>query len=69
MDGDFSPAETPGVSQLRHNSSVATTECLCCGFEQSEQAEWDTVEDPTLAELTACPECGSTNVMSGREIT
>jgi DNA-directed RNA polymerase subunit RPC12/RpoP len=44
-------------------------ECLRCDFEQPEDAEWDIVEDPTLGELTACPECGSTNVRSGREIT
>jgi Zn finger protein HypA/HybF involved in hydrogenase expression len=49
--------------------SEPIAECLSCEFQQSEQGEWDNVEDPTLGELTACPKCGSTDIISGREIT
>jgi len=44
--------------------------CQGCGFEaESGSSEWDTVESPPIGELTQCPECGSTDVMTGRSIT
>ncbi|WP_198665628.1 hypothetical protein [Haloprofundus halophilus] len=45
----------------------ARSRCLNCGFEApSGGDEWDRVEVPRLGEMTRCPGCGSTNVMSGR---
>ena len=41
--------------------------CLNCGFTaESGGPEWDAVESPPLGVLTQCPECGSTDVMTGR---
>jgi predicted Zn-ribbon and HTH transcriptional regulator len=37
--------------------------CLNCGFE-AEQGEWDSVDAPPLGQMTQCPECKSTNIMS-----
>lgn len=38
--------------------------CITCGFEAG-TGEWEVVEAPPLGEITQCPECGSTNVVSG----
>lgn len=44
--------------------------CQRCGFSaESGGSEWNTVESPPIGELTQCPECGSTDVMTGRSIT
>ncbi|WP_199174916.1 hypothetical protein [Halegenticoccus soli] len=41
--------------------------CLKCGFTAPAGGdEWDHVVSPPLGRMTQCPECGSTNVMSGR---
>ncbi|WP_224269317.1 hypothetical protein [Haloprofundus salinisoli] len=45
----------------------ARSRCLNCGYEApSGGDEWDHVDVPRLGGMTRCPECGSTNVMSGR---
>lgn len=46
---------------------AATSRCLACGYTApSGGDEWDHVDSPPLGELTRCPECGSTNVTTGR---
>jgi hypothetical protein len=41
--------------------------CLNCGFSAaSGGVEWGSVEVPRLGGFTQCPNCNSTNVMSGR---
>ncbi|WP_224450036.1 hypothetical protein [Haloprofundus salilacus] len=46
---------------------TAHSRCLNCGFEAPPGSEqWDQIEVPRLGEMTRCPDCGSTNVMSGR---
>ncbi|WP_197409826.1 hypothetical protein [Haloferax profundi] len=48
------------------SSSRPTSRCLRCGFSAvSGGDEWDRVE-ASLGTMTQCPECGSTNVMTGR---
>jgi DNA-directed RNA polymerase subunit RPC12/RpoP len=43
--------------------------CQRCGFRaESGSAEWDEVESPPMGTLTQCPECGSTDVMTGLSI-
>lgn len=43
------------------------SQCVNCGFSDSPGSDrWDAIEDPTLGRLTRCPDCGSTNVLSGR---
>jgi predicted Zn-ribbon and HTH transcriptional regulator len=44
---------------------VQRSHCLNCGFE-ADPDEWDAVEVPSLGNMTRCPECGSTNVMTGQ---
>lgn len=42
------------------------SKCLNCGFNApAGGTEWDHVESPPLGRMTRCPECGSTNVLSG----
>ncbi|MEF8841423.1 MAG: hypothetical protein V5A62_07320 [Haloarculaceae archaeon] len=44
--------------------------CQRCGFRaESGSSEWETVESPPIGELTRCPECGSTDVMTGLSIS
>jgi DNA-directed RNA polymerase subunit RPC12/RpoP len=44
--------------------------CQRCGFRaESGSPEWDSVESPPMGRLTQCPECGSTNVMTGLSIS
>lgn len=39
--------------------------CMPCGFEAPFDSErWTVADHPSLGTLTACPECGSTNVVS-----
>lgn len=43
------------------------SKCLNCGFDAPAGGpEWDHVVSPPLGRMTRCPECGSTNVLSGR---
>lgn len=44
--------------------------CQRCGFRaESGSSEWKTVESPPIGELTQCPDCGSTDVMTGLSIS
>ena len=43
--------------------------CQRCGFRsESGSSEWDAVESPPMGTLTRCPECGSTDVLTGLSI-
>lgn len=43
------------------------SQCVNCGFEAAAGgSEWRRVDSPPLGTLTQCPECRSTNVLSGR---
>jgi DNA-directed RNA polymerase subunit RPC12/RpoP len=54
----------------RNTESSPMSRCQRCGFEAaSGGSEWDTVESPPIGELTQCPECGSTDVMTGLSIS
>lgn len=43
------------------------SQCLNCGFTAAgDSGKWAAVDVPRLGTLTQCPECNSTNVLSGR---
>ncbi len=47
--------------------SAARSHCWSCGFEAPAGGdEWETIEVVSLGTMTRCPECGSTNVSTGR---
>lgn len=48
----------------RESTGFTPSHCTTCGFE-ADTGGWDAVEAPPLGEITQCPECGSTNVVSG----
>jgi DNA-directed RNA polymerase subunit RPC12/RpoP len=44
--------------------------CQRCGFRaESGSSEWDAVDSPPMGTLTQCPECGSTDVLTGLSIS
>lgn len=46
---------------------LARSRCLECGFEaESGGDEWRRINVPGLGRMTQCPECESTNVITGR---
>lgn len=46
--------------------AVTPSKCIGCGYAAPDGSdEWDRVKSPSLGRLTRCPECGSTNVMTG----
>ncbi len=48
------------------NQSIQS-HCWGCGFKAPEGGdEWERVEAVSIGTLTRCPECGSTNISSGR---
>ncbi len=43
--------------------------CLNCGFEAPDgDEEWIQIEVPKLGRMTQCPNCDSTNVITGQSI-
>lgn len=47
-------------------STESTSRCLNCGFEAPPGAdEWNEIDAPPLGSLTQCPECESTDVITG----
>lgn len=47
--------------------SRSDSRCLNCGFNAvSGGEEWGRVDVPRLGQLTQCPDCNSTNIISGR---
>ena len=52
---------------MAEESAETMSRCLTCGFEAPDgSTEWDLVDVPSLGTLTQCPECASTNVLTGR---
>lgn len=49
------------------HQSAARSHCWTCGFEAPAGGdEWESIEVVSLGTMTRCPECGSTNVSTGR---
>ncbi|MDJ1433871.1 hypothetical protein [Halostagnicola sp. A-GB9-2] len=49
------------------SGTVTRSRCLNCGFEaEGGSTEWRRLEVPKLGRMTQCPECKSTNVITGR---
>lgn len=49
------------------HETASLSRCKNCRFEAPSGSDrWDAVESPPLGTLTQCPECGSTDVMTGR---
>jgi len=53
------------LHMARQSDADARSHCRNCGHEADVDG-WDVVSAPPLGELTQCPECGSTDVTSGR---
>ncbi|MFB6131109.1 MAG: hypothetical protein ABEJ28_09840 [Salinigranum sp.] len=52
---------------MTRTTRVATSRCLKCGFEAaSGDAQWGTVDLGKLGTVAQCPQCSSTNIISGR---
>ncbi len=52
---------------MSSQTDTTYSRCLGCGFSAPGGSdEWDRVDSPPLGTLTRCPNCGSTNVMTGR---
>ncbi|WP_197075857.1 hypothetical protein [Halostagnicola sp. A56] len=53
---------------MSSDSGTATrSRCLNCGFEaEGGSSEWRRLEVPKLGRMTQCPDCESTNVITGR---
>lgn len=48
-------------------TDTGAAKCSGCGFEAPADDEaWATAEHPPLGTVVVCPECGSTDVHSGR---
>lgn len=70
----FSPAtlgvktESLEVFHMAQNSEpAAISHCWNCGFEAPAGSdEWERLDAVSIGTLTRCPECGSTDVSSGR---
>jgi len=45
---------------------LPASRCRNCGFSASPGEGWSTVEVPKFGTMTRCPECGSTDVMTGQ---
>ena len=51
----------------QHHDAAVRSHCWGCGFEAPEGSdEWESIDVVSIGRLTRCPECGSTNVSSGR---
>ena len=51
----------------RHHETAVRSHCWGCGFEAPEGSdEWESIDVVSIGRMTRCPECGSTNVSSGR---
>ncbi len=53
------------------SESTATnrSRCLSCGFEAPDgDGAWGRIDVPGLGRMTQCPECGSTDVITGASI-
>ncbi|SFS47610.1 hypothetical protein SAMN04488556_0990 [Halostagnicola kamekurae] len=49
------------------SGTAARSRCLNCGFEaEGGSSEWRRLEVPKLGRMTQCPDCESTNVITGR---
>ncbi|MGM0591346.1 MAG: hypothetical protein ACQETI_06915 [Halobacteriota archaeon] len=49
-----------------HTTVQRPSRCRNCGFTAASGAdEWKEVMSPPLGTMTQCPECGSTDVMTG----
>ncbi|MCL9814454.1 hypothetical protein [Natranaeroarchaeum aerophilus] len=53
---------------MARNTELATlSHCWNCGFEAPPGSdEWDRLDAVSIGTLTRCPECGSTDVSTGR---
>ncbi len=49
------------------STTVEMSRCLNCGFEAPcGDDEWVRIDVPGLGRMTQCPNCNSTNVITGR---
>ncbi|MGM0604079.1 MAG: hypothetical protein ACQETB_00245 [Halobacteriota archaeon] len=49
------------------NPSVTVSRCRSCGYEAEAGGDgWNRIDAPPFSGVTQCPECGSTDVISGR---
>ncbi|WP_254769173.1 zinc ribbon-containing protein [Salinilacihabitans rarus] len=49
------------------SATVGRSRCLNCGFEApSGDDAWLRLDVPGLGRMTQCPECNSTNIITGR---
>jgi len=51
-----------------HNTDpVAISRCRRCGYEaESGSDSWNRIDSPPFTGITQCPDCGSTDVLTGR---
>ena len=51
------------------STTLKRSRCLNCGFEAPDGDErWVRIEVPKLGRMTQCPDCNSTNVITGQSI-
>lgn len=51
----------------QNSEPAAISHCWNCGFEAPAGSdEWERLDAVSIGTLTRCPECGSTDVSSGR---
>jgi DNA-directed RNA polymerase subunit RPC12/RpoP len=54
-------------SPMAEEATTTRLRCIECGFKAVvDSDEWESVDHPTLGSMTACPECGSTNLQRPR---
>lgn len=60
MDDQTAMVATEAIGEL---TDPTIAKCGKCGFEAPMGSEeWDTVQDPSMGEMTQCPECESTDI-------
>ena len=63
MTGETAIRWSKTAPNMANDATLQPSFCLNCGFE-ARPGEWDSVDAPPLGQMTQCPECKSTNVMS-----
>lgn len=58
-----------GVGMASESTTLKRSRCLNCGFEAPDGDEqWIQIDVPKLGRMTQCPNCDSTNVITGQSI-